>query len=145
MANSNHAWWHGAVIYEIYIRSFFDSNGDGIGDLRGITQKLDYLASLPIDAIWITPFFRSPMKDFGYDVEDYESVAEAFGSIDDFDYLVRKAHEWMRENDFEMKPFASSRKIPSCPAHSVISRRSRASPKPQESPSWPNSRSSRSR
>ncbi|MGK7906372.1 MAG: alpha-amylase family glycosyl hydrolase [Synechococcus sp.] len=86
-------WWQGATIYEIYIRSFFDSNGDGVGDLYGITSKLRYIQKLGVDAIWITPFFRSPMKDFGYDVEDYESVAEEFGSIDDFDYLVRKAHE----------------------------------------------------
>ena len=86
-------WWQGATIYEIYLRSFFDSNGDGVGDLYGITAKLRYIQKLGVDAIWITPFFRSPMNDFGYDVEDYESVAELFGSIDDFDYLVRKAHE----------------------------------------------------
>ncbi|MEL7085778.1 MAG: alpha-glucosidase [Cyanobacteria bacterium J06597_1] len=86
-------WWKGATIYEVYIRSFFDSTGDGIGDLYGIASKLRYIQRLGVDAIWITPFFRSPMNDFGYDVEDYESVAEEFGSIDDFDYLVRKAHE----------------------------------------------------
>ena len=92
MANTNHAWWHGAVIYEIYIRSFFDSNGDGIGDLKGITQKLDYLASLPIDAIWITPFFKSPMRDFGYDISDYTEVDPIFGTVDDFRELIEEAH-----------------------------------------------------
>ncbi|MEL7477235.1 MAG: alpha-amylase family glycosyl hydrolase, partial [Cyanobacteria bacterium J06555_12] len=67
-------WWKGATIYEVYIRSFFDSTGDGIGDLYGIASKLRYIQRLGVDAIWITPFFRSPMNDFGYDVEDYESV-----------------------------------------------------------------------
>ena len=67
-------WWRGAVIYQIYPRSFQNSNGDGIGDLPGITQRLPYVASLGVDAIWISPFFTSPMKDFGYDVSDYCDV-----------------------------------------------------------------------
>lgn len=66
--NKNPDWWRGAVIYQVYPRSFFDSNGDGIGDLPGITAKLDYIAGLNVDAIWLSPFFTSPMKDFGYDV-----------------------------------------------------------------------------
>ncbi|MGK7927618.1 MAG: alpha-glucosidase [Spirulina sp.] len=86
------AWWHGCVIYEIYIRSFHDSNGDGVGDLQGILEKLDYLASLPIDAIWITPFFKSPMKDFGYDIANYYAVDPLFGTIEDFDAVIEKAH-----------------------------------------------------
>lgn len=85
-------WWYGCVIYEIYIRSFYDSNGDGIGDLRGIIDKLDYLASLPIDAIWITPFFQSPMEDFGYDVSDFYAVDPRFGNIEDFEALIDEAH-----------------------------------------------------
>ncbi|GGE62173.1 alpha-amylase family glycosyl hydrolase [Actibacterium pelagium] len=85
-------WWQGGVIYQIYPRSFQDSNGDGIGDLRGITQRLDYVASLGVDAIWISPFFKSPMKDFGYDVSDYRDVDPMFGTLADFDALLDKAH-----------------------------------------------------
>lgn len=87
------AWWHGAVIYQIYPRSFFDSNGDGIGDLPGITAHLDHIAELGVDAIWISPFFRSPMKDFGYDVSDYCDVDPMFGTLDDFDKLTARAHQ----------------------------------------------------
>ncbi len=85
-------WWRGAVIYQIYPRSFQDSNGDGIGDLRGITQRLDYIADLGVDAIWISPFFKSPMKDFGYDVSDYLDVDPMFGSLADFDAMIAEAH-----------------------------------------------------
>ncbi|ATG34872.1 putative alpha-glucosidase AglA [Phaeobacter piscinae] len=85
-------WWRGAVIYQIYPRSYQDSNGDGIGDLRGITQRLPHIASLGVDAIWISPFFTSPMKDFGYDVSDYCDVDPMFGSLSDFDQLVAAAH-----------------------------------------------------
>ena len=85
-------WWRGSVIYQIYPRSFQDSNGDGIGDLKGITQRLDYIASLGVDAIWISPFFKSPMKDFGYDVSDYRDVDPMFGTLADFDELLDKAH-----------------------------------------------------
>lgn len=85
-------WWKQAVCYEIYIRSFQDSNGDGIGDLNGIASRLDYLSDLGIDAIWITPFYPSPQVDFGYDVSDYENVDPQFGTLDDFDRLVAAAH-----------------------------------------------------
>lgn len=85
-------WWRGAVIYQIYPRSFQDSNGDGIGDLPGVTQRLEYVASLGVDAIWISPFFTSPMLDFGYDVSDYKSVDPIFGSLEDFDALIVEAH-----------------------------------------------------
>jgi alpha-glucosidase len=81
-------WWRGAVIYQIYPRSFQDSNGDGIGDLPGITARLPYVASLGVDAIWISPFFKSPMLDFGYDVSDYKSVDPMFGTLADFEALV---------------------------------------------------------
>jgi len=86
-------WWQSAVFYEIYPRSFKDSNGDGIGDLNGITSKLDYLAGLGIDAIWITPVYPSPQVDFGYDVSDYENIDPQFGTLADFDRLVREAHK----------------------------------------------------
>ena len=85
-------WWRGAVIYQIYPRSFQDSNGDGIGDLRGIMERLPYIASLGVDVIWISPFFTSPMKDFGYDVSDYCDVDPMFGTLSDFDALVATAH-----------------------------------------------------
>ncbi|WP_369027354.1 alpha-amylase family glycosyl hydrolase [Qipengyuania sp. RANM35] len=86
-------WWKGAAIYQIYPRSYMDSNGDGIGDLPGITQRLPHIATLGIDAIWISPFFVSPMKDFGYDVADYCDVDPIFGTLEDFDALVARAHE----------------------------------------------------
>ena len=85
-------WWPGAVIYQIYPRSFFDSNGDGIGDLQGVTAKLDYVASLGVDAIWLSPFFVSPMRDFGYDVADHCAVDPVFGALEDFDRLLARAH-----------------------------------------------------
>ena len=85
-------WWRGAVIYQIYPRSFMDTTGDGVGDLNGITQKLDYIASLGVDAVWISPFFTSPMKDYGYDVADYCDVDPVFGSLADFDKLIETAH-----------------------------------------------------
>ena len=85
-------WWRGAVIYQVYPRSFADSNGDGIGDLPGITGKLDHVAALGVDAVWISPFFTSPMKDFGYDVADYCDVDPVFGTLTDFDALIERAH-----------------------------------------------------
>ncbi|WP_267226401.1 alpha-glucosidase family protein [Dyella silvae] len=90
---SDAPWWRGAVTYQIYPRSFMDTNGDGVGDLPGIIDKLDYVASLGVDAIWISPFFRSPMADFGYDIADYRLVDPLFGSNDDFDRLLAKAHK----------------------------------------------------
>lgn len=86
------AWWHGAVIYQIYPRSFQDTDADGIGDLPGITQRLDYVAGLGVDAVWVSPFFKSPMADFGYDIADYRAVDPVFGTIEDFDRLLAKAH-----------------------------------------------------
>ena len=85
-------WWRGAVIYQFYPRSFLDSNGDGVGDLPGITEKLEYVASLGVDGIWISPFFTSPMADFGYDIADYRDVDPLFGTLQDFDALLAKAH-----------------------------------------------------
>jgi alpha-glucosidase len=85
-------WWQTGVIYQIYPRSFQDTNGDGVGDLRGIIGRLDYLAGLGVDAIWISPIYPSPMKDFGYDVADYTGVDPLFGTMEDFDELLQQAH-----------------------------------------------------
>ncbi|MBN8815171.1 MAG: alpha glucosidase [Sphingomonas sp.] len=92
-ASATREWWRGAVIYQIYPRSFADSNGDGIGDLPGITAHLDHVASLGVDGIWLSPFFTSPMLDFGYDVADYCDVDPIFGTLADFDALIARAHE----------------------------------------------------
>ncbi|MBN8224369.1 MAG: alpha-glucosidase [Xanthomonadales bacterium] len=89
---SNDRWWRGAVIYQIYPRSFLDTNADGVGDLPGIVDKLDYVAGLGVDAIWVSPFFKSPMADFGYDIADYRDVDPLFGTLADFDRLLDKAH-----------------------------------------------------
>jgi len=86
-------WWRGAVIYQIYPRSYQDSNSDGVGDLSGIIHRLPHIASLGVDAIWISPFFRSPMLDFGYDVSNYRDVDPLFGTLGDFDALIQRAHE----------------------------------------------------
>ena len=85
-------WWQHGIVYEIYSRSFQDSDGDGIGDLNGILQRLDYLVELGIDAIWLSPIYLSPMADFGYDVADYCDVDPIFGTLDDFDRLLREVH-----------------------------------------------------
>jgi alpha-glucosidase len=89
----NNNWWRGGVIYQIYPRSFADSNGDGVGDIPGITNHLDYVAKLGADAVWLSPIFKSPMKDFGYDVSDYCDVDPLFGTLDDFRAMVKKAHD----------------------------------------------------
>ena len=91
---SNLKWWETATIYQIYPRSFQDSNGDGIGDLRGISSRLEYIANLGVDAIWISPFYKSPQKDFGYDISDYCDVNPEYGSLDDFDKLLLDAHKF---------------------------------------------------
>ena len=87
------AWWKEAVVYQIYPRSFCDSNGDGIGDLNGITSKLDYLKELGIDVIWLSPVYKSPNDDNGYDISDYEDIMTEFGNMDDFDKMLAAAHE----------------------------------------------------
>ncbi|MFC5344598.1 alpha-glucosidase [Brevundimonas staleyi] len=89
---SGREWWRGAVIYQVYPRSFADTNNDGIGDLPGVTAHLEHIASLGVDAIWLSPFFTSPMKDFGYDVSDYVGIDPIFGTMADFDRMVEKAH-----------------------------------------------------
>ncbi len=92
-ANYGSQWWRSAIIYQVYPRSFADSNGDGMGDLPGITARMDSLAALGIDAIWLSPFMRSPQKDAGYDVSDYRDVDPLFGTLADFDDMVARAHE----------------------------------------------------
>ncbi len=92
LKSQNNRWPDGAIVYQIYPRSFYDSNGDGIGDIPGITAKLDYLKNLGVNAIWISPFYKSPMADFGYDVADYCSVDPIFGEIADMDKLIEKTH-----------------------------------------------------
>ena len=86
-------WWKESVVYQIYPRSFCDSNGDGIGDLNGITGKLDYLKELGIDVIWLSPVYKSPNDDNGYDISDYQAIMDEFGTMEDFDRMLATAHE----------------------------------------------------
>ena len=81
-------WWHGKIAYQIYPRSFMDSNGDGVGDLKGITGRLNHLQNLGIDIIWLSPIFKSPMVDAGYDISDYRAINPEFGTMDDFNELL---------------------------------------------------------
>ena len=92
MNNEKHAWWKEAVIYQIYPRSFQDSNGDGIGDLNGVTMRLDYLKKLGIDVIWLSPVYKSPNDDNGYDISDYRDIMTEFGTMEDFDRMLAAAH-----------------------------------------------------
>ena len=85
-------WWQKGIIYQIYPRSFQDSNGDGVGDLAGIRSRLDYLQWLGVKAVWISPIYKSPMADFGYDISDYCSIHPLFGNIKDFDLLLEEIH-----------------------------------------------------
>ncbi|MGC3999402.1 MAG: alpha-amylase family glycosyl hydrolase [Anaeromyxobacter sp.] len=106
-------WWQTGVVYQVYPRSFQDSNGDGVGDLPGITARLAYLAWLGVDAVWISPFYRSPMKDFGYDVSDYCDVDPIFGTLADFDRLAAEAHrlglkvivDWVPNHSSDQHPW----------------------------------------
>jgi alpha-glucosidase len=118
-------WWQSAVIYQIYPRSFQDSNGDGIGDLEGIRQRLPYVAGLGADVIWISPIFPSPMADFGYDISNYTDIDPLFGSLEDFDRLLSTAHELRLKVILDLVPNHTSDQ------HSwfLESRSSRANPK----------------
>ncbi|RVT90414.1 alpha-amylase family glycosyl hydrolase [Sphingomonas crocodyli] len=118
-------WWASGVIYQIYPRSFQDSDGDGIGDLRGIEQRLDYIAALGIDAVWLSPIFCSPMRDFGYDVADYTGIEPLFGDLADFDRLCTRLHERGLKLILDLVPNHSSDQHPWFQA----SRRSRLDPK----------------
>ncbi|MDX6214098.1 MAG: alpha-glucosidase, partial [Frankiales bacterium] len=92
MRDERTRWWRDSVVYQLYVRSFADSDGDGIGDLRGVYSKLNYLADLGVDALWLNPFYPSPQIDAGYDVADYRSVDPVFGSLDDVDAVLERAH-----------------------------------------------------
>ena len=85
-------WWANAVVYQIYPRSFQDSNGDGVGDLKGITSRLDYLADLGVDVVWLSPVYKSPQDDNGYDISDYQDIDPLFGTLEDMDELLAEAH-----------------------------------------------------
>ena len=86
------AWWKEAVVYQIYPRSFMDSNGDGIGDINGITSRLDYLKELGVDVLWLSPVYQSPNDDNGYDISDYQAIMEEFGTMEDFDRMLEGIH-----------------------------------------------------
>jgi oligo-1,6-glucosidase/alpha-glucosidase len=121
----NHPWWERGVVYQVYPRSFQDSDGDGVGDLHGIEQRLDYIAALGVDAIWLSPIFPSPMADFGYDVADYCGIEPMFGLLEDFDRLLAAAHARGLKLLLDFVPNHSSDRHP----WFVESRASRESPK----------------
>ena len=89
----NRKWWKEKVVYQLYPRSFKDANGDGIGDLKGITEKLDYIKSLGIDVVWLNPVYESPNDDMGYDISDYRSIMKDFGTMEDFEILLKGLHD----------------------------------------------------
>lgn len=105
-------WWRSAVFYQVYVRSFADSNGDGIGDLPGITSRLEYIRDLGVDAVWLTPFYPSPQKDHGYDVADYFDVNPEYGTLEDFDRLLARAHELRLKVLVDIVPNHTSSKHP---------------------------------
>src|SRR3981189_1230230 len=92
MTSRSQLWWRDGVFYQIYPRSFQDSNGDGVGDISGIIERLPYVSALGVDAVWLSPIFASPMADFGYDISDYTGIDPLFGAMADFDALVSAAH-----------------------------------------------------
>ena len=123
-------WWHKATIYQIYPKSFMDSNGDGIGDLRGIISKLDYLQKLGITAIWLSPVYQSPMDDNGYDISDYEAIADIFGDMADMEELLAQAKKRgigiimdlvVNHTSDEHAWFVEARENPSSPSGITIS------------------------
>ena len=118
-------WWQRGLIYQIYPRSFADSNGDGIGDLSGIIDKLDYLRWLGVDAVWLSPVYPSPMADFGYDVSDYMNIHPMFGTLNDFDRLLAAAHQLSLKVILDLVPNHTSDQHP----WFIESRSSRKNPK----------------
>ena len=107
-----HDWWKSAVVYQVYPRSFADSNGDGIGDVRGIIEPLDHLVALGVDALWISPWYPSPLADGGYDVSDYCAINPDFGTLGDADALVARAHELGLRVIIDLVPNHSSEEHP---------------------------------
>lgn len=112
MRYKDYLWWHKGVVYQVYPRSFKDSDGDGVGDLRGIIEKLDYLKQLGINAVWVSPIYPSPMADFGYDVSDYTGIHPLFGNMDDFDELLREVHRREMKLILDFVPNHSSNEHP---------------------------------
>src|SRR5689334_13835851 len=112
MDKDNYLWWQTGIIYQIYPRSFQDSSGDGVGDLQGIIQRLDYLQWLGITAIWISPIYPSPMADFGYDISDYKGIHPLFGSMQDFDDLLKAIHDRGMKLILDLVPNHSSDQHP---------------------------------
>src|SRR5436189_4892211 len=121
----NHECWHKGIIYQVYPRSFADSNGDGVGDLPGVRSKLDYLQWLGVDAVWLSPIYPSPMLDFGYDISDYCDVHPLFGTLADFDALLTDTHRRGMKLVLDFVPNHTSDEHP----WFKESRSSRASPK----------------
>ena len=113
-------WWQRGVIYQIYPRSFRDANADGIGDLPGITEKLDYCAGLDIDAVWLSPIYPSPMADFGYDVADYTAVDPMFGTLDDFDTLIERTSQRGMKMILDFVPTTPRINIRGSPPHARV-------------------------
>ena len=109
---TTHDWWKSAVVYQVYPRSFADSNGDGIGDVRGIIEHLDHLVALGVDALWISPWYPSPLADGGYDVSDYCAINPDFGTLGDADALVARAHELGLRVIIDLVPNHSSEEHP---------------------------------
>lgn len=124
--DGNRLWYRDAVFYEVHVKAFYDSNGDGIGDFRGLTMKLDYLSWLGIDAVWLLPFYRSPMRDDGYDVSDYYSIQPEYGTLEDFDEFVEQAHrrkirviaDLVLNHVSDQHPWFQEARDPNSPRHS---------------------------
>lgn len=112
MSANQHLWWQKGIVYQIYPRSFADSNGDGVGDLKGIISKLDYLQWLGMQAVWLSPIYPSPMADFGYDISDYTGVHPLFGNMDDFDQLLHEVHQRDLKLILDLVPNHSSSEHP---------------------------------
>lgn len=105
-------WWRDAVIYQVYVRSFADTDGDGVGDLPGVRERLPHLRDLGVDALWLTPFYPTPDADFGYDVSDHRAVDPRFGTLDDFDGLVEDAHDLGLRILIDLVPMGSASTSP---------------------------------
>lgn len=125
MAQSDENWWRDGIFYQIYPRSFQDTDGDGVGDLAGILRRLAYVQSLGVDAIWLSPVFRSPMADFGYDISDYTGIDPLFGTMEDFDALLEATHESGLKLILDLVPNHTSDQHP----WFIASRSSRDNPK----------------
>ena len=125
MAKSVKSWWRHGIFYQIYPRSFQDSNADGVGDIPGIIERLPYLLALGVDAVWLSPVFASPMADFGYDISDYTGVDPLFGTMEDFDALIKAAHQSGLKMILDLVPNHTSDQHP----WFIESRGSRSNPK----------------